>query len=205
MVLLGVATVGTAWCGYQASKWNGTEGDLARAASDTRVESTRLFTLATQAVSYDATFVATYAQAYQQKNTALMTFYRASLMRPAFAPVLDEWEAEVKAGRTPANLLTDQVYLDAQYASYREAAAKSEALTVASDAAGRNAEDFVLTTLLFAIALFFAGVTSSFRYRSVRIILLMGAVLAIAARGRPHHRSARGVGGGDDGDGRVVW
>ena len=51
---------------------------------------------------------------------------------------------------------------------------------MASDAAGRNAEDFVLTTLLFAIALFFAGVTSSFRYRSVRIILLMGAVLAIA-------------------------
>jgi hypothetical protein len=180
MLLLGIATVGSAWCGYQASKWNGEQTSLAREASDSRVEATRLFTLATQAVSYDATFVATYAQAYQEKNTDLMTFYRTSLVRPAFLPVLDAWEAQAKAGEAPTNLLADEEYLDAQYAPYRETDARSEQLTLESGEAGENSDAFVLTTLLFAVALFFAGVTSSFRYRFVRIVLLMAAVLTIA-------------------------
>jgi hypothetical protein len=180
MLLLGIATVGSAWCGYQASKWNGEQSSIARSASDARVEASRLFGLATQAVSYDASFVATYAQAYQAGNTTLTTFYRTSLVRPAFLPVLDEWEAEVKAGKAPANLLSDPAYLDAQYGPYREAEARSETLSLASEEAGNNSDAFVLTTLLFAVALFFAGVTSSFRFRTVRIFLLIGAVVTIA-------------------------
>ena len=180
MLLLGIATVGSAWCGYQASKWNGEQADLARAASDARVESTRLFTLSVQSMSYDATFVANYAQAYQAKNTDLMKFYRTALVRPAFLPVLDEWEAEAKAGRPPANLLTNQDYIDTMYAPYYESVATSEELSLAAEEAGSYSDAFVLTTLLFAVALFFAGVTSSFRFRGVRIVLLMGAVLVIA-------------------------
>jgi hypothetical protein len=180
VILLGVATVGSAWCGYQASKWNSDQGDLARHSSDLRVEASRQFTLATQAVSYDAAMVAQYAQAFQQQNANLMLFYRTSLIRPAFLPVLDAWEAQVKAGKAPTNLLSDQAYLDQQFASYRSSTAEADAASLAGDQAGRNGDAFVLTTLLFAVALFFAGVTSSFRYRSVRIILLIGAVAAIA-------------------------
>ena len=33
VLLLGVATLGSAWCGYQAAKWNGRESDLARQAT----------------------------------------------------------------------------------------------------------------------------------------------------------------------------
>jgi hypothetical protein len=139
MLLLGIATVGSAWCGYQASKWNGDQGDLARSASDARVEANRLFTLATQAVSYDAGFVATYAQAYAENNTGLMTFYRTSLMRPAFLPVLDEWEADIKAGRYPENLLANQEYINAQLAPYQAAQANSERLSLESQKAGSNA------------------------------------------------------------------
>jgi hypothetical protein len=180
VMLLGVATVGSAWCGYQASKWNGQESELARESSDLLVDSTRLFTLATQAVAYDASLVTQYAQAYQEENTILMEFYRASLMRPAFLPVIDAWEAEVRAGRAPANLLSDEAYLDAQYADFQATQAEAQAASAAGQEAGDNADAYVLTTLMFAVALFFAGVTSSFRFRSVRIVLLIGAVLAIA-------------------------
>src|SRR4051812_41397870 len=154
VILLGIATVGSAWCGYQASKWNGKESDAARAASDSRVEASRLFTLAVQGVTYDATMVANYAQAYQEQNTSLVTFYRTSLIRPAFLPVLDQWEAEVRAGRAPTNLLSDQAYLDTQYGPYRAEEAKAERNTLAAQDAGLNSDDFVLTTLLFAVALF---------------------------------------------------
>src|SRR3954447_1573421 len=180
VILLRIATVGSACCGYQSSKWNGKESDAARAASDSRVEASRLFTLAAQGVTYDATMVANYAQAFQEQNTSLMTFYRTSLIRPAFLPVLDQWEAAVRAGRAPTNLLSDQAYLDTQFGPYRVEEAKAEQNTLAAQDAGVNSDDFVLTTLLFAVALFFAGVTSTFRFRSARIVLLMGAVVAIA-------------------------
>ena len=71
VLLLGIATVGTAWCGYQSSQWNGAQSDLARTASDQRVEASRLFGLATQQVSYDASSVAQYAQAVQTDSATL--------------------------------------------------------------------------------------------------------------------------------------
>jgi hypothetical protein len=54
VVLLGVATVGSAWCGYQASKWNGEESDAARASATARIDASRLFSLGVQQISYDA-------------------------------------------------------------------------------------------------------------------------------------------------------
>lgn len=41
VLFLGIATVGTAWCGYQSSQWTGAQTDLAREASDHRVEASR--------------------------------------------------------------------------------------------------------------------------------------------------------------------
>ena len=99
--MLGITTVGTAWCGYQASEWNGTQQDLARLSSDERVEGSRLFGLATQKVAYDAGLVAQYAQAVQSGNDPLAQFYRNNLVRPPFLPLLDQWEADIEAGDTP--------------------------------------------------------------------------------------------------------
>ena len=36
VVLLGITTVGTAWCGFQAARWNGQSGDLNGVASEQR-------------------------------------------------------------------------------------------------------------------------------------------------------------------------
>ena len=33
VLMLGVATLGSAWCGYQATRWNSEESDLARDAA----------------------------------------------------------------------------------------------------------------------------------------------------------------------------
>jgi hypothetical protein len=180
VLLLGIATIGSAWCGYQASSWNSEEGDLAREALDAQVEGARLFGLATQTVSYDTNMVAQYAQAVVEENDALIRFYRATLIRPAFLPVLDRWEEDIARGEAPTNLLADQEYLDEQLTDYRATASRGETASVASQEAGENAEDYVLTTLLFASALFFAGVTTSFRVRFARLLMLAGATLLIA-------------------------
>ena len=183
VLLLGITTVGTAWCGYQSSQWNGAQSDLAREASDQRVEASRLFGVATQRISYDAGIIAKYAEASQSGNMALAQFYRTNLVRPAFLPLLDQWETQLRAGQTPTNLFENPAYLDAQFGDYQKAVDQSEVLTQASQQAGENANAYVITTILLAVALFFAGITSSFRYTPARAFLLILALgtLAFAA------------------------
>jgi hypothetical protein len=180
VIVLGVSTVGSAWCGYEASRWNGEQGDLSREASDLDIEANRLTGIAVQQVAYDASLLADYAQAVATEQDRLAEFYRSSLVRPQFLPLLEEWEDEVAAGRAPDNLFEDEAYLADQLGPAFDIQAESEAATQDSQVAGRTADAYVLTTIFFAIALFFSGVTSSFRSRGVRTVLLMGAALTVA-------------------------
>jgi hypothetical protein len=180
VLLLGIATVGTAWCGYQSSQWNGAQTDLAREASDERVEASRLFGLATQKVAYDANIVAQYAQAVQSGNDQLAQFYRQNLVRPAFLPTLDQWQAELQSGGSATSLFENQDYLQAQFADYQKAIDQAEVYNQQSQAASATSDEYVITTILLAIALFFAGVTSSFRYQPARVLLVLLAVGTVA-------------------------
>lgn len=180
VILLGIATVGSAWCGYQASRWSGEQGDLSRQASDLDIEANRLTGIATQQVAYDASVLADYAQALATEQDRLADFYRSSLVRPEFLPLLDEWEDEVAAGDAPGNLFEEEDYLDDQFGAALAIQEQSEAVTQDGQAAGRTGDSYVLTTIFFAIALFFSGVTSSFRTRPIQIVLLMGASLTVA-------------------------
>jgi hypothetical protein len=180
VLLLGIATVGTAWCGYQSSQWNGEQSDLAREASDERVEATRLFGLATQQLAYDANIVAQYAQAVVENDDNLTQFYRKNLVRPPFVPLLDQWVAESAAGGTPTNLFQDQDYLQEQFGDYQKAIEQAEVLTKASQQASATSDEYVIITILLAMALFFAGVTSSFRYQPARVFLVLFAVGTVA-------------------------
>jgi hypothetical protein len=180
VALLGVATIGSAWCGYQASRWNGRQTDLSRSAVSAQTEGARLFGLATQTVSYDSSTIAQYAQAVSTNNQALMNFYRTTLIRPALLPLIDRWQQQIQAGEAPTNLLQDQAYLDEQLAPYRANTAKVEAVDEASAVAGDHSDQYILTTLLLASALFFAGLTTSFRVRFARLLLLFGASMLIA-------------------------
>lgn len=101
VLLLAVTTLGTAWCGYQASQWSGVQTDDNRIEAEHRLDGNREFGRAIQTISYDTNMVALYAQAVQAGNTGLVQFYRQSLFRPEFLPTLDKWEAQVAAGQAP--------------------------------------------------------------------------------------------------------
>jgi hypothetical protein len=180
VLLLGITTVGTAWCGYQATRWNGEGGDRTAVAATQRLEGSRLFGLATQRVTYDSMVVAKYAEASQQRNVALQQFYRRSVVRPAFLPFLDRWEAAAKAGDSTVGVFEDEDYLAEQFADYNNAVVAAEAAARESQEADELAEAYVGTTILLSVALFFAGVTSSFMSRLSRILLLIAAIAAVA-------------------------
>jgi hypothetical protein len=181
VLLLGLATVGTAWCGLQASLWNGDQGELANASAAQRIESSRLFGLATQTIAYDASTIEAYAQAVIDGDEQAQEFYRNSLMRPGLLPFLEQWQAQIQSGGQPPNLITDPEYLASLQGEYQAVDALADELSAESEEAGQTGDSYVLITVLLATALFFAGVTSSFRYPIARTALLTGSVLAIAA------------------------
>ena len=180
MVLLGLATVGSAWCGYQASRWNGEEAERSRLADTAQLESSRLFGRATQTIAYDATGAALYAAALVQADERLVAFYRDAIVRPEFLPTLDAWKDQVAAGERPTNLLADQDYLDGLLEPARAQDTVAAEARMRSSEAAEHADAYILTTLFMASALFFAGVTSSFRSRVIRIVLLGASATAIA-------------------------
>jgi hypothetical protein len=180
VLLLGIATIGTAWCGYQASRWNQEQGDISREGSDLRIEANRQFGLATQALVYDANLVAQYAKAVVDGDTDLQQFFRTTLFRPAFLPVLERWEAAIEAGGTPPNLLQDSDYVGGELAEYEATQSEAEAKDVEAKDAGKNGDDYVLVTVLLASALFFAGVTTSFKMQAARLMLIGLAAVLIA-------------------------
>jgi len=180
VLLLAVATVGSAWCAYQVSQWNGMETDASRASAVARINGSREYALATQKVAYDAASVAQYAEAIVDGNEPLQTFLRASIIRPAFLPLLDEWQAYIdETGEPPPNLVENEEYLSGLFAKSTEYDEVALAATIEGDDAGRNADDYIVTTLFMASALFFAGVTASFSSRLTRIALLAASALTL--------------------------
>ncbi len=166
VVLLGVATVASAWCAYQASRWNGIETDEARATTEARVEQARLFATGTQVGSYDSNVLLAYAQAVAADQPSLAEFIRTTLMRPEFAPVLETWEQEVEADTAQLSPIpANEDYTAALFAGSKAAEQSAVEASARAAAAGSNAEAYLMTTLFMASALFFAGVVSSFDSR----------------------------------------
>ncbi len=183
VLLLGLATVGSAWSAFQVSRWNGVETDAARASAGFRIDASREYSLATQKVAYDAASVSQYAQAVSTDNVKLQRFIRETLVRPDFLPILDSWKAQTDAGQLPTNLLQDQDYLDALLAPSKDLDAKALAASVRSEEAGNTADDYIRLTLFFASALFFAGITGSFKTRFTKLLLLAAAGITLAIAG----------------------
>ena len=180
VMMLAITTLGTAWCGYQASQWSGIYSDNNQQQTNHQLEANRRFALAIQTFSYDSNMIALYAQAVQENNAGLAQFYRDTMARKGLLPFLDKWEATVRRGGTPTPLLEDPQYVDAQSGGFRseqEAAAKAAG---AAQHAADTSQVYTLNTIVLAVALFFAGVTASFRYRPARVLLIVLALLTLA-------------------------
>jgi hypothetical protein len=178
--LLAITTLGTAWCGYQASKWSGVQSDRNQEQTEHRLEANRAFALAIQTFSYDSNVIAFYAQAVQAGNTGLAQFYRNIMVRKDLLPYLDDWETVVLGGGTPTPLLENPQYTGAQSSRYRGEQEAAETAARAAQQAGDISQAYVLNTIVLAVALFFTGVTSSFRYRPARVLLIVLAILTLA-------------------------
>jgi hypothetical protein len=180
-VLLALATVTTAWSGYQASRWNGEQAKAAGRALATRIESTKADGVANTQTQIDVATFTAWVDAYALGHTELADFYFRRFRRE-FRPAVAAWVA-TRPRHNPAAPLTPFAMPQYRLAA-REAADGFEA---ASDAwAGKartnieRSTNYVLGVVLFAAVLFFAGMSTKLQRPALRRALLgLGLVLFV--------------------------
>ena len=103
-VLLAVATVATAWSGYQSTRWNGEQAKAGGRANALRIESAKAAGLANTQTSIDVATFTQWTDAYALHQTELADFYFRRF-RAEFRPAVDAWVA-TKPLKNPSAPLT---------------------------------------------------------------------------------------------------
>lgn len=178
-VLLSLATVLSAWGAYQATRWGGNQANSYAAAATSRSEAASHNTIASRQIQIDvATFLA-WSDAALGGDEELAK-YIEDRFRPEFLVAFEAWLGErppdirlLPLGTPfaqPEYVLAEQVASDA---------AQLEAEQASADAryANQISDNFVLTAVLFASVLFFAGIAARFRPQWIRWAMLSVALL----------------------------
>jgi hypothetical protein len=172
-VLLALATVATAWSGYQASRWNGEQANAFSRGNAARIESTRASSLADAQTQIDVATFTAWVDAYAQGQRKLADFY-LKRFRAEFKPAVDSWIATRPMENANAPL-TPFAMPQYRLAARKEAAeldAEAEAWAGKARTNVQRATNYVLGVVLFAAALFFAGMSAKLRTRRLRTVLL---------------------------------
>jgi hypothetical protein len=172
-LLLGLAALGTAWAGYQASRWHGEQAKNFATASAVRVESARASGLANRQVQIDVAVYIQWVDAYLHGDARLAGFYRRRFQE-RFKPAFDAWIATRPFTNPDAPLTPFEL---PQYRlAANEEADRLEARATASSEEGREdiqrADDYVLAVVLFAASLFFAGISGRVASPTAEVAIL---------------------------------
>ena len=147
-VLLALAAVVTAWCSYQATRWNGEQARSAAAASAVRFQAVRSSDLANTQTEVD---VATFTQ------------------------WVDAWVATrpLKNPQAPLTPFAMPQYELVARAEADELEAEAEVYAAQARRNIQRASNYVLGVVLFASALFFAGMSTKLTSPRLRVVMLV--------------------------------
>jgi hypothetical protein len=179
-VLLVVAALGTSWSSYQATRWNGEQAKAASRTNAIRIDAARAQSLAQSQTQVDvATFIA-WTDADRSGDKDLADFY-LDRFRDEFQAAFDAWMetdpfTASDAPPTPFAMPEYQVAAKAD-AEKLDTAAEASAAEVRLDI--QRASNYVLTVVLYAVVLFFAGMSTRINNRRLRWVLAIAGCLVL--------------------------
>jgi hypothetical protein len=172
-ILLATAAVATAWSSYQATRWNGEQTKAGGRTNAIRIEAARAQGLAQFQTQVDVATFTQWADAYAHDDTMLATFY-FKRFRDEFRPAVNAWIATrpLKTEDAPLTPFAMPEYKLAasEDAERLDAEASASAATVQLNI--QRASNYVLGVVLFAVALFFAGMSTKLGARRLRVVTL---------------------------------
>jgi hypothetical protein len=182
-ILLAIAAVATAWSSYQSARWSGVQAIDFSKANAARVESTRAATQAGQETQIDVLTFTQWVNAYAAKETRLADFYFARF-RPEFRPAVKAWIATqpLKNPNAPPTPFAMPSYRLSSEAEAQRLLTEAEAQTAKARQSNQRSDNYVLAVVLFAAALFFAGISTKLKEPPQRVALLsFGYLLFLGA------------------------
>jgi hypothetical protein len=195
-IIMAVAAILTAWTGFQSAKWSGVQATSFSEAGANRTESTRFSTQAGQEAQIDITLFTNWlgalqedidagrievppsAAEYEPSSDTLSGFY-FERFRDEFKPAVDAWldtdpfddpDAPPSPFDMPEYVLESSTMSD-------ELREEAEASAQEARDANQTSDDYVLTTVLSALVIFFAGVSSKLIRPRNRILMIALAVV----------------------------
>jgi hypothetical protein len=182
-ILLALAAVATAWSSYQAARWNGEQAKTSSAVNRARIEAARASDLANAQSEVDVATFSQWVDAYARKESFLADFY-FKRFRKEFKPAVNAWLA-TRPLRNPAAPLTPFAMPEYRLAATAEAErldARAEELSAQVRRNIQRSTNYVLGVVLFAVALFFAGMSTKLTGAGPRkALLLVGWVVFTGA------------------------
>lgn len=180
VVLLGLAALATAWSGYQASLWDGIQSSDYSQASAARIDAAEEKTAANEQRNADLTLFENHIDAQLDGDEVVADFYRQRF-HGELKVAYDAWIAldPLNNPDAPASPLAMPEYRPNSDAEAAELEARAQMLFGEGEEANSNSDRYTLTTLLFAVVLFFAAISERFEYLRVRLSLLAFAAIGL--------------------------
>lgn len=176
--LLAFATVAAAWSGYEATRWAGEATKASAAANAARISASRQAALANTQRQVDVALFTDWVEAFARGDTFLIEFYDRRF-REEFKPALDAWVATMPLQNEDAPLspfaMEEYVLAADQEAQRLDTLAETKAAESRRNL--QRQSNYVLAAVLFAMALFFAGMSARLEARPLRIALLTMGLL----------------------------
>ena len=172
-VLLALATVATAWSGYQSTRWNAEQVKAGSRANALRIASAKAAGLANTQTGIDVATFTQWVNAYAQRQTELADFY-FKRFRKEFRPAVNAWVA-TRPLKNPKAPLTPFAMPQYKLAARAEAERLDAQAEVFSALVRRNVQrstNYVLGVVLFASALFFAAMSTKLTSPRLRVAML---------------------------------
>ncbi len=180
-VLLGLITVLTAWSSYQAAKWGGIATDLTLQANSAQSQSSEASLTANQLTLLDIQLFIQWINATFQGNTDLANLYQQR-MRDEAKPAFDAWLATdpFNNKNAPNSPFIMPQYTLQKRVEAQQLADQSTAFYSQYQTASQHSDDYVLTTVILASALFFTGFATRIGWRQIELTLVIFALILLA-------------------------
>jgi hypothetical protein len=176
-LLMALATLSTAWCGYQSAAWTRQSNRLMN-EFNTLERRAGLLTLQgmQQATIHTGMFMQALA-AHQAGNDKLLNFY-IERFPPELRKAYDAWIAEKPFENTSADPhpFVPKLYQPPRAREAADATSKAANSLEEARKAGTVSGQYLANTVLFATVLFFASASGKFEQRRVRVVAFAFAV-----------------------------
>ncbi|MBC8161558.1 MAG: hypothetical protein H7Z42_10110 [Roseiflexaceae bacterium] len=176
-IILALATIGTAWSAYQSARWGGERTAHTTAAFTATVRAAKFANLAQQRISLHVSLFGQWSAAVSTSNQPLADFLFDRFPEPLKSATV-AWRAtqpltNPAAPATPFEMAEYALSENAQAATWETTALAEE---TAAERANEISDRYLLFTIIFAVVLFFGGVSGKFRSQALDVaVLLFGA------------------------------